>query len=206
MNPLRIVLRDFYRFHFSRPKHRTVNDLSIWRVPACSLEQRQERLEHLKRWMSHHDHTGPNESAANIAAVADAVIHTADLTETLLRDRDRDQIVRLFTLFNRRKYVPDRIAPNLAPRTNVVNLKTYCNLSRLFLREYEQSGNLQFLNTSLKVTDFLMYCQIISHDTALNGSIAEYFPCYHRSFRQTGETNRRFAENLVSELRALEAL
>jgi len=203
MLPLKIILRDYYRFNFTRNKLNTVQDLSIWKLPFVNLEGRINHLKKSENWLSDNKKhyfvsLKPNEKKG--------IIQSETYTDSLLKEMDSKQITKLFTLFNKKKYIPEILDSDFKFLNKFISLKTYCNFSLLLLNEYEKTQNPQFLNTSLKINDFLMHCQIESKDRKLHGAIADFFPCYCNSFHITTETNKLFAENLKKELFFINAL
>ena len=203
MLPIKIILRDYYRFNFTRNKMNTVHDLSIWKVPFVSLEGRINHLKKSENWLN----CNKKHNFVSLKSVEEeGIILSENYTESLLKDMDSKQIIKLFTLFNKKKHLPEKLDSDFKFLTNTISLKTYCNFSFLLLKEYEQTQNLQFLNTSLKINDFLIHCQIESKKGKLNGAITDFFPCYYKSFRITTETNKLFSENLKKELFFINAL
>lgn len=205
MLPLKIILRDYCRFHFTRNKINTVQDLSIWKLPFFSLEDRINHLKKVENWLINNKKNKHN--YVSIKPLEEkGIILSENYTESLLKDMDSKQIIKLFTLFNKKKHLPERLDSDFKFLNKFISLKTYCNFSCLLLNEYDQTKNVQFLNTSLKINDFLLHCQIESKDSKLNGAITDFFPCYYKSFHITAETNKLFAENLKKELFLINAL
>jgi hypothetical protein len=203
MLPLKIILRDFYRFHFTRNKMNTVQDLSIWKLPFFSLEDRINHLEKIENWLIYNK----NHNYISVKPLEEkGIIQSENYTDSLVKEMDSKQIIKLFTIFNKKKYLPERLDSDFKFLTNIISLKTYCNFSFVLLKEYEKTQNLQFLNTSLKINDFLLHCQIQSNNGILNGAITDFFPCYYKSFHISTETNKLFAENLKKELLFIHAL
>jgi hypothetical protein len=203
MLPLKIILRDYYRFNFTRNKINTVQDLSIWKLPFISLEGRINHLKKSEKWLNYNK----KHYFVSLKPFEEkGIIHSENYTDSLLKEMDSKQIIKLFTLFNKKKHLPERLDSDFKFLNKFISLKTYCNFSFLLLNQYEQTHNPQFLNTSLKINDFLLHCQIESKDSKLNGAITDFFPCYYKSFHITTETNKLFAENLKKELFFINAL
>ena len=94
----------------------------------------------------------------------------------------------------------------LSERKNKISILQYSMFSQKLLNEYKASKNLQFLNTSLKINDFIIYCQIKSNDKRTNGSISSYFPCCYKNFRIDYFTNELILKNLQKELIFIEEI
>jgi len=196
------IFRDYYRFYFKKNKTFDVRNISIWQVPSFSIEEREEGAIRLKKWLD------INQNSQSFVKVFNINKDTFEgLTERILNsDNDDELFIKLYTSFNRRKYLPNNLTKDLIPINKIISLKAYCNFSKILLQKYMITKNIQFLNTSLKVNDFLLYCQIKCKNNKLDGSIASYFPLYHKGFRIDVNSNKLFFENLTNEIRITKTL
>ena len=178
MSKLRIILRDFYRFHFKRNKKYNIKNISFWKIKYYSLEHRESSILKLEKWINLNNHLNSINSQKN----------------NLTYKYEQNLFLEEYYEFNSKKKIREQNG------TFEVSILKYSFFSRKLLNEYKKSKNIQFLNTSLKINDFIIYCQIKSNDKAINGSISSYFPCYYKSFEVDYFANELILKNLQKEL------
>ena len=200
MKRIKIVVRDQFRYFFKRHKSFDVRNISIWKINSFSIEEREYRIRYLETWLSY------NKSIYKYSTQNISDFTLEGHTERLLNRNDEELFLKLYTLFNRRKFIPNSLSNQLKPLDNIISLKAYCNFSKILLKKYEIEKNIQYLITSLKVNDFLLFCQINSKSNKYNGAISNIFPCTLSEVTLELNTNRMFLTNLKQELNYIKSL
>lgn len=203
MPVFKTVFRDYFRHKFKRNKPKTIHDISLWKTSCLTIEQRENKLGKLLNWCNNNIE---NTSIKNPEAKFDKLIFLDEWVEKTLQNHNNKDVEKLFSLFNKRKYLTHMLSNDLKNTRKIISLKAYCNLSSIFLREYNKTNNIQFLNTSLKINDFLLSCQIHSKNPKTNGAIPDFFPSYYKGFNINKNLNVQFASNIKQELLILEQL
>jgi hypothetical protein len=200
MEKYRLIFRDYYRFHFKKIKHKSIHDISIWETPCFSIKEREYKLTKLDEWLRN------NILSKNIIrreTIEDEKLSAALITEGILKRFDYDIFFKLFSLFNKKKFISSELSANFSNVNTKISLAAYCNLSLLFITEFKKTNNIQFLNTSLKINDFLLFCQINSNFQKYNGSIPDLFPLTINNFQIDFKTNNLFKNILSQEINIL---
>ena len=177
MSKVRNILRDFFRFYFKRNKNYNISNISLWKFSSYSIDERILSIKKLKTWIINNNYLRENHQIIN--------------QENYYNN---DLFLKNYYEFNSKKMI------RIQKKKNEISIHQYSLFSKKLLKEYEKSKNIQFLNTSLKVNDFLLYCQLKSNDDSMNGAISSYFPCYFKSFVINYFTNELILKNIEKEL------
>ena len=200
MQRIKIVFRDHYRYTFKRHKSFNVRNISVWKVKSFSVEEREYRIKCIETWLRY------NKSICKYSKQNINDLTFEGLTEKISQKNNEELFLKIYTLFNQRKFIPNRLSNDLKPLDMTISLKAYCNFSKILLEKYEKEKKIQYLNTSLKVNDFLMYCQIKSQNNNYSGAITNIFPCKISEAKLELNTNQKFLNNLKQELNYIKSL
>jgi hypothetical protein len=202
MERIKIIIRYQYRYYFKKHKSFNVRNISIWQVKAYSIEERVNGAKLLEKWIKN------NKSIADLTPLLNInEFSFENLTEKILNGNEDDILfIKLYSLFNSRKYTPNNLSAEIKPLDKIISLKAYCNFSKILLQKYEKTKDIQLLNTSLKINDFLLYCQISSRHNMYDGALANYFPSNLKNFQMELKTMEIFLENLTKELNYIKSL
>lgn len=200
MQRIKIIVRDRYRYAFKRHKSFDVRNISIWKVNSFTVEEREYGIKCIETWLRY------NKSICKDSKQNINDLTFEGLTERISNNNNEELFLKIYTLFNRRKFIPNSLSNDLKPLDKIISLKAYCNFSKILLEKYEKEKNIQYLNTSLKVNDFLLYCQINSQNNNYSGAITNTFPCKFSEAKLELNTNQIFLNNLKQELNYIKSL
>lgn len=184
------IIIDFYRYHVNRIQIKSIHDISIWRIPYLNIYEREKKFNLINEWLD------KNKDIINYNNIKGEPVFT-NFKEKRLDEIDKS--------FNVNKHVPFQKTKKKSKR-KIISLREYSLLSNMFIEEYEKTLNVRYLNSALKVNDFLFFCQIKSSNNILSGSIPEFFPSYYNYFNITYETNILFKKAVEKELKIVTKL
>jgi hypothetical protein len=110
----------------------------------------------------------------------------------------------LFSIFNKKKYLPGKFDMNWKQTTNYIDMQGCAKFSIVLMNLYEYTKNIQYLNSALKINDFLISCQCKLNDKNIHGAIPDFFPFWGN---YSSDWNSRFLlDALLLEQRCLKSI
>lgn len=115
---------------------------------------------------------------------------------------------KLFSIFNTKKYLSARFDSNWRGTADYVCLTGCAQIAIIWLKLFELTENVQYLNAGLKLNDFLISCQCNIDNRDIHGAIPGSFPAWgaYAKFGYPNWATKYFIDSLLLEARLLSQL
>jgi hypothetical protein len=115
---------------------------------------------------------------------------------------------KLFSIFNKNKYLSARFDSDWRGTASYVCLTGCAQIAIIWLKLFELTENVQYLNSALKLNDFLISCQCNIDNSDMSGAIPGSFPAWgeYATFGYPNWATKYFIDSLLLETRLLARL
>jgi hypothetical protein len=167
------ALLDYYRNIKDEKLKQKITSCAEWLI--SSHNSNGSRKINANEWLF--DEGNNNQSSFNIAGIAECLFNCGVLLNSQKYiDLSVELTNALFSVFNKKKYLPGEFNRDWKQSAYYIDLQGCARISFLWLKRFEYSGNIQYLNIALKMNDFLISCQCRIKDKNIHGAIPCYFP------------------------------
>jgi len=115
----------------------------------------------------------------DILLVINVLIRTGKLfKKDEIYERTLNTLYKFFTLFNNKKYIVAEYKSDWHKECEYISINSYAMLSELFYEMYKHTSDIQYVNTGLKINDFIISRQFNCKRIGFFGAIPKTFPSW----------------------------